>query len=183
MIVKAAVLGIALGLASPPALAAQSLPQWSLEAVVGSGRHNDRAGAIYFRDDRSQVVRVAFDYRLGGAALVAPYVTAEYSVPGNGDQIANCLPAPNGTCRQYFDGNGGGGIGVGARGGVARKAVLGGLVGIGRYDDRIRRFVEAEAMLRLGRHAGVVGTARYESWSRDGTSYWFVPLSLGLQIF
>jgi hypothetical protein len=159
------------------------VPQWSFEAAVGSGAHNDRAGEVYYNSDRSAMIRYAFGYRLGSARRTAANVTAEISLHANGDQLLICRPAPNGTCRKYFEDNAGFGFGIGLRHAVTTAAVLGAQTGLGRYDSHFREFVEGSVMLRLATHIGLAGAARYMRWSHAGAAQWYAPLTVGIQLF
>ena len=165
------------------ALQGQAVPRWSLEAAVGSGAHNDRAGEVYYNNDNTAMIRYAFGYRLGSARRTAAYVTAEYSAHANGDQVQICRLAPNGTCRKYFEDNAGAGVGIGVRHAMTTAAVLGAQTGLGRYDSHFREFVEGSVLLRLASHIGLVGAARYMRWSHAGAAQWYAPLTVGIQLF
>lgn len=165
------------------ALHGQTVPQWSLEAAVGLGAHNDHSGEVYYNQDRTSTIRYAIGYRLGSARRTATYLTAEYSTHSNGDQVQICLLAPNGTCRKYFDDNSGAGVGIGVRHALTTATVFGAQTGLGRYDSHFREFVEGFVVLRLASHAGLAGTARYMRWSHAGAPQWYAPLTVGIQLF
>ena len=167
----------------PTAVQGQTVPQWALEAAVGSGAHNDHAGEVYYNSDRATMLRYALGYRLGGARRTAAYLTAEYSKHTNGDQLSICLLAPNGTCRKYFEDNAGVGVGIGVRHAMTTEVLLGAQTGIGKYDSHIREFVEGSVMLRLASHIGLAGAARYMRWSHAGAAQWYAPLTIGIQLF
>jgi hypothetical protein len=168
---------------SPVALQGQAVPRWSLEAAIGSGAHNDHAGEVYCNSDRTAMIRYAFGYRLGSARRTAGYLTAEYSAHANGDQVLICRPAPNGTCRKYFENNAGVGVGLGMRYAMTSAAVFGGQTGLDRYDSHFREFVEGSVVLLLASHIGLAGAARYMRWSHAGAPQWYAPLTVGIQLF
>jgi hypothetical protein len=64
---------------------------------------------------------------------------------------------------------------------------VGGLIGIGEPGRRGNRepvrYGEADVMLRLADHAGVIGAVRYQTWRRYGTAYWYAPVTVGIQFF
>ena len=167
----------------PAAVQGQAVPPWSLEAAVGIGAHNDRAGEVYYNNERTAMIRYAFGYRLRSARRTAAYLTAEYSAHANGDQVSICRLAPNGTCRKYFEDNAGVGVGIGVRHAMTTAAVLGAQTGLGSYESHFREFVEGSVMLRLASHIGLAGAARYMRWSHAGAAHWYAPVTVGIQLF
>ena len=78
-------------------------------------------------------------------------------------------------------------LGVGARVALTRSLLAGGLLGVGeqgKSGDRVAlRYAEADVMLRIADHAGVIGSARYLPWHRLGEAYWYAPVTVGVQLF
>lgn len=160
-----------------------AIPAWSVEAVIGHGQHNKRAGEVYYNSDAATVIRYAASATLLRKARLSLYTKADYVPDINGDHIDICGFAPNGSCVQYFDDEAGGGIGLGIRTALTTYTSLGVLAGFGKYGERTRHFIESEFTLNLARHVGFVATARYMRWTRNGYPHWFAPITAGIQVF
>ena len=163
--------------------APSSAPAWSVEAVIGHGRHNDRAGPVYYNSDGSPALRYAASVTMLRRARLSLYTKAEYVPDINGDHLDFCGIAPNGTCTQYFDDEVGVGIGLGIRAALSTNYAVGVLAGFGKYGERNRHFVESDVTLKLATHVGFVAGARYMRWTRNGYTHWFAPITAGLQLF
>ena len=70
---------------------------------------------------------------------------------------------------------------------LATIEVAGGLGNHNAYDGHGENVVvcygEADGMLRLADHAGLIGAVRYQTWRRQGVPYWYAPVTLGIQFF
>jgi len=134
------------------------------------------------KGDRSEVLRFAVSRRLGPAARLAPYVSVDAGPDLSGDRNAICLASPNGTCRKWFAGNGSFGVGVGARYALISPLLVGTQVGGGYYGNGARGFIEANAALRLASHVALTSSIREMRWRSHGDSYWYRPVTIGIQI-
>ena len=164
------------------ALEAQTVPRWSVELAGGAGRHIENAGAIWYENDASPVLRLAVSRRLGPEARLAPYVSVEGGPDLTNATLAICRVSPNGTCRRDFADNGSLGVGVGVRYALASRVLVGTQVGGGYYDSHARAFLEANAALRVVSHLSLTSAVREMRWSSRGYGYWFRPVTFGIQI-
>ena len=163
------------------ALEAQTVPRWSVELAGGAGRHIENAGAIWYENDASPVLRLAVSRRLGPEARLAPYVSVEAGPDLILGRNAICYTAPNGTCLKTFADNGSFGVGVGAKYALISRVLVGTQVGGGWYDDSPRAFIEANAALRLFSHVALASTVRDMRWRLHGQPYWYQPVTIGIQ--
>jgi len=164
------------------ALEAQTVPRWSVELAGGAGRHIENAGAIWYENDASPVLRLAVSRRLGPEARLAPYVSVEAGPDLISGRNAICYTAPNGTCLKTFADNGSFGVGVGAKYALISRVLVGTQVGGGYYDSHARAFLEANAALRVVSHLSLTSAVREMRWSSRGYGYWFRPVTFGIQI-
>jgi hypothetical protein len=163
------------------------VPQWTAELTAGAGRHTNRAGAAWYFDDAEGVVRVGLAFRVAGNATQAVVVKVDYLTDGGfGDKLV-CVSAPTGGCYSSFHPGHGASIAFGVRQKLAALLAVGVAAGLGQYGngaggDGVRPYVESELALRVAPHLTVIGLGRYVRWSTSGTSYWFAPLMVGLQV-
>ncbi len=181
---------IALGVCATGAHA-QAIPLATIEVAGGLGRHNSFAGNgenIVYSDNYEGSVRVAASLRLGPATRTALYLKADLS-PGSNDKVelVLCIPSPARACVVQFSAGPTSMIGVGARSALSGVVSVGALVGLGEQGRRGNResvrYAEADVMLRIAKHAGVIGAARYQRWHRQGEPYWYAPVTFGVQFF
>ena len=142
-----------------------------------------QAGEIwYLVPAREPYARAGVAARLGPPGRIRPVLSADYSFDVRGDQVAICWVAPNGTCRRYFPNTKGLAVGLGVRGAVLSRFVLGAGVGRARYAETTT-YVEADAGIALVRHVYAVAHMRRLTW-RDpaGPRLWYCPRTFGVRV-
>ena len=170
---------VVLSLASAEVVAAQkapSIPQYTVEALAGSGVYTARLGEVWYnRPNRARLGRLALGVRLGSAGRVRAVAIGDINEDGAGDQVALCIFAPNRTCYQYFPTPTGLGLGLGLRAAATSRLGVGvsagALVRTGSsFASSSARvpFVGAEAAIRVTRFLSVVGNVRHFAWRQSG---------------
>jgi hypothetical protein len=159
---------------------AQATPRVTVDLSYGGGGHSESAGATWYRRDSNVDPRVAVAATSSPWQFITAFLSAEYVGQwGASDFISDCVPAPNGTCRQYFPRLQGRGITAGVRA-HARRLAFG--LGIGRVGGFKWTAADVDAELGLGAHVGCVVAAR--AASRNGPDahpidYW--PVNVGIR--
>jgi hypothetical protein len=160
---------------------AQEVPLFTFDVAMGSGPHTDRVGATWFRKDHNYI------YHVGGAVRLARFaerfgaiVRVDLSSGGMADQLADCPPAPDGSCRRYFPKTGGPSIGAGVASAVFSDVFVEATAGVIRSTNN--RYVGVAASYRLGGHLALVADWRYFSREYGAERVWYRPLQVGIRI-
>ena len=169
------------------ASATAQVPQWTAELTAGAGRHTNRAGTAWYFDGPDGVLRVGVAYRVAGGPTQALVAKVDYLTDGNFGEKLSCTVTPTGGCYSNFRSGHGASIALGVRTNLATLLSLGAAAGIGQNrnssgGDGVRPYVEGDVAVLLFPHVAVMGLGRYVRLSTNGTSYWFAPLMVGLQV-
>lgn len=162
---------------------AQTMPFVAVELARGTGSHTERAGDTWFREAHKEIFHAGAIVRL--ATLGSRFATIgriEYNFGGMADQTADCPPAPNGTCRQYFPKTEGWAGGVGLT--MALRSRLNVEVGVGAIQSSANRYVSAGASVPFGNHFAAMAEWRYFSLRyADDRRVTFRPIQAGIRLF
>ncbi len=164
-----------------------TIPQYTVEALVGSGVYTDRLGEVWYnRPNRADLLRLALSVRLGSAGRVRAVALGDMNEDGAGDQVLVCGLAPNRTCYQHFPTPTGLGLGLGLRAAATSRLGVGvsagALVRNGSSPARVP-FVGAEAAVRVTRYLSVVGNVRHFAWRQSGVGRLsYRPVGFGLRL-
>lgn len=160
---------------------AQAAPSVTVDLTYGVGGHSEAAGNTWYRSEQNVHPRAAVAGVLWRHRPFAAIVTAEYvGELGAGDYLADCPPAPNGSCRKYFPRLQGSGLSVGARGAFHPFTVG---LGVGRVGGFAWNAVDSDVALAISRHAAFVAAVR-GAWRRgpDSSQIDFWPVNAGIRI-
>ena len=167
----------------PCVLTAQDVRPVTVEVAAGSGPHTERSGDTWFRDTHNGILRVGGAFRLPTVSnRFAAVARVDYNVPGMGDRLADCPPAPNGTCRKYFPETDGFSLGAGVLTSVMPRALLG--VSFGFFRSAANRYVALSASYEVAKHLAALVEWRYIDleYSDDGrVSY--RPIQVGVRVY
>src|SRR5688572_22230743 len=93
---------------------AQEINRIAIDFSMGSGPHTERVRDTWFRKPHSEIFRAGGAVRLMTLAnRFAPLLRVDLFSGGMADQLSDCPPAPNGSCRRYFPKADGTAYGVG----------------------------------------------------------------------
>jgi hypothetical protein len=174
--------GILLSPVASATLRAQTVPLVTIGAIYGSGPTSPSAGDTWFRYSSTTMSTVDIAVRLGNAGQTRPVLVVGYSVPVQSTSVlANCVVAPNGSCRGTFPGTDGPSLGLGVRQTVGARGLLGLTVGIASLQYHAQ-YAELDGSWRLLGPIGILCAYRYVQMADNGTHVWFRPLMFGARV-
>ena len=151
-----------------------------VDAVLGGGARSEYADGVWYRGNATPYGRLALTLQVPVQSRVAALLTLERA--GNietGDHLADCPPAPDGSCRLYFPPVAGYSLGLGARGLLLRRAELGVGSGVSLTGPHGHYF-RADVGLQATRHLAAVAGLDYRVVRRsDNARLWWRPVFFG----
>jgi len=156
---------------------------FDVDAVAGGGPRTRYTGTTWFRGSATAYGRLAI--ALVGPSFhgIRPLIAMDRSVVmENGDEVAMCDPAPDGSCYRHFPRDAGTFAGVGLRATPINSVDIDVAAGHGAMGGS-SWYVDGDAALRVSTHVRVLGLIRRVVIRQpSGFHLWWQPMAVGLRI-